>query len=77
MTYFLFCPACEAAQPRILRGITHGAGPESRWDYLIVWITVMITLLTLFYSIKWLIRPGEKNAHHIKNLVLNNEEYEG
>ena len=77
MINLLFCPACEAAQPRLLRGITHGAGPESRWDYLIVWITVIITLLTLFYSVKWLIRPGEKNAHHIKNLILNNEEYEG
>ncbi len=77
MIHLLFCPACEAAQPRIFRGITHGVGPESRWDYLIVLIMVIITLLTLFYSVKWLIRPGETNAHHIKNFILNNEEYEG
>jgi len=71
------CPACEKAQPRILRGITHGAGPESRWDYLIVWIAVIITVLTLYYSIKWLIRPGETTANHIKHSILNNEPYEG
>jgi hypothetical protein len=30
------CDACEKQQPEILRGITHGAGPQSNWDYLIV-----------------------------------------
>jgi hypothetical protein len=77
MIYFLFCPACEEAQPRILRGITHGAGPQSQWDYLIVWVTVIITVLTLYYSVKWLIRPGEKSDNHIKNFILNDERYEG
>jgi len=77
MIDFLFCPACEKAQPRILRGITHGAGPKSQWDYLIVWVAVIITVLTLYYSIKWLIRPGEKSAGHIKNFILNDEQYEG
>jgi len=71
------CPACEKAQPRILRGITHGAGPESRWDYLIVWIAVLITVLTLYYSIKWLIRPGETTTGHIKHFILNDQQYEG
>lgn len=65
------CPACEAAQPKILRGITHGAGPSGKWDYLIVAIVVVIVLFTLFFSIKWLIRPGEKSPQHIKRLILN------
>jgi len=67
------CPACEKRQPKILRGITHGTGPESRWDYVIVWAAVIITLLVLFYSVKWLIRPGEKSPGHIKQFILNNE----
>lgn len=54
------CPVCERQQPRILRGITHGSGPGSKWDYLIVWSTVAVVVITLFYSVKWLLRPGEK-----------------
>jgi phage shock protein PspC (stress-responsive transcriptional regulator) len=67
------CPACEKAQPRIFRGITHGIGPESRWDYLIVLVAVTITVLAAFYSIKWLIHPGEAGAGHIKYFILNND----
>ena len=65
------CPACEKKQPKILRGITHGAGPDSNWDYVIVLATVLIVLVTLFYTIKWLIRPQEKSMDHIKRTVLN------
>jgi phage shock protein PspC (stress-responsive transcriptional regulator) len=65
------CPACEKKQPKILAGITHGAGPDSNWDYVIVWATVVIVLATLFYTIKWLIKPGEQSYNHIKRTVLN------
>ncbi|MBS1586666.1 MAG: hypothetical protein JSS82_14115 [Bacteroidetes bacterium] len=67
------CPVCERNQPKILRGITHGAGPESKWDYVIVWIAIIIVAATLFFSIKWLIRPGERSDRHIKRFILNNE----
>ncbi len=67
------CPVCERNQPKILKGITHGAGPESKWDYVIVWVTVAIVLTTLFFSVKWLIRPGEKSDRHIKRFILNNQ----
>lgn len=65
------CPVCEKQQPAVTRGITHGAGPQSNWDWLIVAVISMITLLTLFYSIKFLIKPGEKNNSHIKHYILN------
>ena len=65
------CPACEKKQPKILAGITHGAGPDSNWDYVIVWATVLVVLVTLFYTIKWLIKPGENSYDHIKRTVLN------
>lgn len=67
------CPVCEKQQPKILQGITHGAGPGSQWDYIIVWIAVIIVLATLFYSIKWLINPGENSPAHIKQSILNTE----
>jgi len=65
------CPTCEIAQPRYLKGITHGAGPQSNWDYLIISVTAVIVIATFFFSIKWLIQPGEKAVTHIKHLILN------
>lgn len=70
------CEVCERNRASLLKGFTHGADPESRWDYLIVSATVIIVLLSTFYFIKWIIRPGEKSESHIKRVVLNNECYE-
>lgn len=65
------CPVCERSQPKITKGIVHGAGPINNGDYVIVSIIATITLITLFYTIKWLIKPGEKNKNHIKYSILN------
>ena len=64
------CPACEKQQPKFLRGITHG-GPSGNWDYVIVIAALIIVLVTLFYAIKWMVKPGETNTDHIKRTVLN------
>lgn len=66
------CPVCEKQQPKITQGLTHGAGPQSNWDWVIIAITSLITVLTLIYSIKYLIKPGEKNNDHIKQSILRN-----
>ncbi len=65
------CPECESKQLEALKGVAHGAGPEQNWDYLIVGFTALIVVVSLFYSIKWIIRPGEKSGSHIKREVLN------
>lgn len=70
-TKAMACPACEKQQPKLLKGITHGAGPDSNWDYVIVIITAIIVLFCLFFSVKWLLRPGEKSKSHIKFSILN------
>jgi hypothetical protein len=68
------CPVCERANAKKAFGsISHGTGPNSNWDYVIVWITIIISVIALFYSIKWVIKPAEKNANHIKNSILNVE----
>ncbi|MES2702803.1 MAG: hypothetical protein V4649_09205 [Bacteroidota bacterium] len=67
------CPVCERNKPKALQGITHGSGPDSNWDYVIVAVMTVIAILTLVYSIKWLIRPNEKNANHIKYSFLNEQ----
>lgn len=69
----LACPVCDKQQPKILQGVTHGSGPQSNWDYLIIGATALIVLATLFFSIRWLVRPGEKTRSHIKYLILNHE----
>lgn len=66
------CPVCDKQQPKITQGLTHGAGPQSNWDWVIITIIIFITILTLAFSIKYLIKPGEKNCDHIKRSVLNN-----
>ena len=65
------CPVCEKQQPKVLQGISHGAGPQSDWDYVLVWATVVVVALCLFFSVKWLVRPGEKGSDHIKRTVLD------
>lgn len=65
------CPVCERNQPKLLKGVVHGAGPDSQWDYLIIGIIAIIVVLTLFFSVKWLIKPGERQHNHIKRTVLN------
>ncbi len=65
------CEVCKKQQPEVLRGIAHGAGPQSRWDYVIIGVTVLIVLVSLFYTIKWIVRPGEKERSHIKYSIFN------
>jgi len=69
------CELCKEKQPKALAGITHGAGPNGTLDYIIIWSAVVIVSLTLFYSIKYLVRPEKKDPHHIKNIVTH--EYFG
>ena len=65
------CEVCERNQPKLLRGVVHGSGPDSNYDYISIGITILITVFTLFYSVKWLMKPGERNADHIKYTILN------
>lgn len=70
----LACEVCSKQQPKVLRGIAHGAGPDSRWDYLIVILTSLVVLVSLYYSVRWLWKPGETNKDHIKHSIFNYEE---
>lgn len=67
----LACPVCEKQQPRLLQGISHGAGPSNDWDYLIVWLMAAVVACTLYFSVKMLVRPGERMQNHIKRTILS------
>lgn len=68
----LACSVCEKQQPKITLGLTHGAGPQSNWDWVIIAVITVITILTFVFSLKYLIKPGEKNSDHIKQSILSN-----
>jgi len=68
------CPVCKKQQPTITQGLTHGAGPESNWDWVIVSAMAAITLAALIVSMKQLIKPGEKNADHVKQSILSDRQ---
>jgi hypothetical protein len=67
----LACDLCKENQPKPLQNITHGLGPQSDMDYVIIFVGIIIVALTLFFSLKFLLKPGEKNPNHIKNIVVN------
>lgn len=68
------CEVCEKQQPKLLRGITHGAGPQSEWDYVAVWCIGLIAVVSLIYAVAWTISPGEKDSEHIKHSIFNDEQ---
>lgn len=65
------CPVCEKQQPKVLRGVAHGVGPDNNWDYFIVGAIAVTVLITLYFSTKWLVRPGEETPNHIKRNILD------
>lgn len=72
-TVAMACPVCDRAQPKILQGIVHGGGPDGTLDYIIIAVMTILVLFTLFYSIKFLVKPEEKSFDHIKRTVLFND----
>ncbi|WP_286511817.1 MULTISPECIES: hypothetical protein [Empedobacter] len=65
-TALFACDACQLQQPKVTKGFTHGTGPQSDWDWFIVVIVIIITIWTFLLSLKYLLKPGEKQDYHIK-----------
>jgi len=66
------CEVCQNNQPKGLQNVTHGTGPQGTVDFIIIWSAVAIVAVTLFFSLKFLIRPKENSPGHIKNIVVEN-----
>ncbi len=67
----LACEVCQKQQPKVLRGIAHGGGPQNNLDYVAVWCMVAVVAVSTVFAIKWILRPGEKERSHIKRSILN------
>ena len=65
------CEVCKRNQPKVLQEYTHGVGPGGTMDYLIMGSAILIVVVALGLSIKYLIKPNENNPDHIKNIVTN------
>lgn len=65
------CDACKLQQPAVTRDFTHGVGPRGDADWIIVAVIGLITVYTFIFSLKYLVKPGEKDKSHIKNSILN------
>lgn len=72
----LGCAVCDRRQPKILRGLVHGTGPSGFWDYVIVFVILLVAILTLFFSVKWLLKPGEQGKNHIKRAIFKLDNHE-
>jgi hypothetical protein len=66
----LACDVCKRNQPELLQEISHGTGPQAESDYYIIGLAVILVILTLIFSLKYLLKPGERNPNHIKNIIL-------
>lgn len=65
------CDACKLQQPKVTRDFTHGVGPRGDFDWIIVAVIAILTVLTFIFSVKYLVFPGEKSDNHIKNSIFN------
>lgn len=52
-------------------------GPSGVWDHIIVGFSILIVLIVLFLTVKYFIKPGEKQQNHIKRLILKDEKTAG
>lgn len=66
------CEVCKKNQPEVLQDISHGTGAQANLDYVIICSALVIVGITLFLSLKYLIRPNEGKRDHIKNIVVDN-----
>ncbi len=69
------CDVCQKQQPKVLKGISHGTGPQSDWDMPIIWASALIVLVTFALALKFLVKPNERNADHIKRTILNEPDH--
>jgi len=49
---------------------TFATTTRTQSDYAIIVISIIIVILTLYYCVKYLVKPGEHSTEHIKRKIL-------
>ena len=58
----LACPLCAKNQPKGFANITHGVGPGGPFDYVVLYGSIAVVVLTLGLFVRFLVRPeGRRN----------------
>lgn len=65
------CEACKAQQPRLVRGLVHGAAPQGVADYLVVALALAGLVGVAVLAVRCLARPAEQQTRHIKRTILH------
>lgn len=58
------CELCKSQQPELLQDIVHGTGPQGTFDYIILWVAIVIVAVTFVLSVLFLIRPDKLDKNH-------------
>lgn len=61
----------QAAGHDGMHGTVQVSEQHTTADYIIIWVGIIIVLITLVLSIKFLVKPNEDDPKHIKNIVKN------
>lgn len=43
------------------------------WFFLVYAVSILIVIIVLILTIKYLVKPGEKSENHIKRKILRND----
>ncbi|MDJ0367715.1 hypothetical protein QMK33_21425 [Hymenobacter sp. H14-R3] len=57
------CPVCDKRQPKGFAGITHGVGPGGPFDYLMLYGSILVVLVTFGLFLRFLLLP--ESAHNL------------
>lgn len=61
----------------LMAGAADNGSEHGILDYAIVVVGVLIVIGALIFTIKYLVRPGEKSGTHIKRRILDQDWQEG
>ncbi|GAB3299406.1 hypothetical protein GCM10027511_14620 [Hymenobacter humi] len=56
----LACPVCEKNQPKGFAGVTHGVGPGGAFDYVMLYGSIAVVVVTLMLFFRFLLRPDNR-----------------
>ena len=67
-------PARKKGGTEIMHDMSHMAGPQAAWEYVLVAVAVIIVGWVFYLAFKYTLKPGEEQADHIKRRILEKDD---
>ncbi len=48
-------------------------GPNGIFDHIVLGASILIVIIVIFFTLKFFIKPGEKQITHIKRIILDDD----